>query len=165
MKSVRLLSHQSNPLAPLPDLSNLGSRIALQSPTGNIRFGSPRNSSKLPKKGTSLTSRIRLINCNYLKDETFHGNINNNQSAPVTCKDKINISVRLHSISKEIPTLQRSPNAERTTKSFSAPLVYCVNEVSLLHRGNFNKEVREFNEQASTLARIPQSHHIQANKI
>ena len=154
MKSVRLLSHQSNPLVSLPNLT--WSQGLLSNPPQEISASDLQGTAPSAKKGASLTSRIRLINCNYLKGETFHGNINNNQSASVTSKDKINISVRLHSISKEIPTLQRSPNAERTTKSFSAPLVCYVNEVSLLHRGNFNKEVRGFNEQASTLARISQ---------
>ena len=42
-RPIRLLSHLSAPLAPRPPLSNLGSRIAFQSPTKTNRFGSSRN--------------------------------------------------------------------------------------------------------------------------
>ena len=49
------------------------------------------------KKGNPLHSDIARINRNQTNFETFNGNIGNighNQSAPVTCKNNVNISIK-----------------------------------------------------------------------
>ena len=51
-KSIKLLSHLHDPLARLPTLSIMGSRIAFQSPIKTIRFGLWRNGANRRVKKT-----------------------------------------------------------------------------------------------------------------
>ena len=85
IKSIRLFSHLSNPLAPLPTLSILGSEITFYSPTKTTCFRSA---------GTAPTVSIGHINCNHLESDTFNGNISYNLRAPIICKGKIEICVK-----------------------------------------------------------------------
>ena len=68
--------------------------IHMQNSGSNPAVSNRRGTAPTTEIGASLTIVIGRINRNYPKGEALHGNISNNQPAPVTWKDKINIRIK-----------------------------------------------------------------------
>ena len=84
---------------------------------------------------------------------------------PSSAKTRLTIALKLHLTNKEIPALQGLPYVEKTTKSSSTTQQSVAQVERILLSSNRYTDLRKFNKQVRTLTFIPQSPHIQRDKV